>query len=63
MSQKPKFTHSAPLTADALAALFEAITGCETTRLAIIQARAILAEFGGAHDEDRDAEQRPFDHE
>ncbi len=55
MSQKPKFTHSAALTADALAALLEALTGCETTREAMNEARAILAEFGGAEQEDRGA--------
>ncbi len=49
------FTHSAPLTADALAALLEALTGCETTREAMNEARASLAEFGGAEQEDRGA--------
>ncbi len=48
MSQKPRFTHSAPLTADALAVLFEALISCETTREAMKEARAILAEFGSA---------------
>ncbi len=46
MSQKPGFTHSAPLTADALAVLFEALFSCQTTREAINEARAILAEIG-----------------
>ncbi len=48
MSQKPTFTHSAPLTADALAGLFEALSSCETTREAMNDARAILAELGSA---------------
>lgn len=46
VSQNPKFTHSAPLTADALTELFEALINCETTREAMNEARAILAEFG-----------------
>lgn len=45
MSQKPMFTYSASLTADALAALFDALSGCETTREAMNEARAILAGF------------------
>jgi hypothetical protein len=53
MSQKPKFTHSAPLTADALAALFDAFALCETTREAMNEARAVLAVFGGVDDEGR----------
>ncbi len=48
MSQKPTFTHSAPLTADALAELFRALSSCETTWEAMKEAHAILAEFGSA---------------
>ncbi len=48
MSQKPRFTHSAPLTADTLAVLFNALISCGTTREAMKEARAILAEFGSA---------------
>ncbi len=48
MSQKPTFTHRAPLTADALAELFRALISCETTREAMNEARAILAELGSA---------------
>ncbi len=50
MSQKPRFTHSAPLTADALAVLLEALISCETTREAMKEARAILAELGRSGD-------------
>ncbi len=46
MSEKPTFTHRAPLTADALAQLLEALISCETTREAMNEARAILAELG-----------------
>ncbi len=53
MSQKPRFTHSAPLTADALAELFEALLSCETTREAMNEARAILAELGSAEGVDQ----------
>ncbi len=56
MSQKPKPTHSAPLTADALAALLEALTGGKTAREAMNEARAILAEFGGADEDGRDVQ-------
>lgn len=48
MSQKPTFTHSAPLTADALAELFRALSSRETTWEAMNKARAILAELGSA---------------
>lgn len=50
MSQRANFTHSAPLTADALAVLFEALISCETTWEAMNEARAILAEFDSAND-------------
>lgn len=46
MSQEAKFSlNSAPLSADALAALFESLTGCEPTMQAMDEARAILAKF------------------
>jgi hypothetical protein len=46
MSQEPKSTlNSTPLTADALAALFELLTGCEPTMQTMDEARAILAKF------------------
>ncbi len=48
MSQKLRFAHSAPLTADALAELFRALSSCETTWEAMNEARAILAELGRA---------------
>lgn len=52
MSQRANFTHSAPLTADALVVLFDALISCETTREAINEARTILAEFDSASDRD-----------
>ncbi len=62
MSQKPRFTHSAPLTADALAELFEALISCETTREAMKEARAILAELGCAGGVDQNARNRASQH-
>jgi hypothetical protein len=56
MSQKPKFTHSAPLTADALAALFDALALCDTTRDALNEARAIIGENGGVDSDSKDFE-------
>ena len=56
MSQKPKFTHSTPLTADALAALFDALLGCETRREAMYAAREILAELDNVDTADKGAE-------
>jgi hypothetical protein len=56
MSQKPRFTHSVPLTADALAALFDALALCETTREALNEARAIIGENGGVDNEPTDVE-------
>jgi hypothetical protein len=56
MSQKPGLTHSVPLTADALAALFDALALCETTRDALNEARAIIGENGGVDSEPRDGE-------
>ncbi len=53
MSQKPRFMHSAPLTTDALARLFKALSSCETTREAMNEARAILAELGSARGVDQ----------
>jgi hypothetical protein len=47
MSQKPRFTHSVPLTADGLAALFDALALCETTPEALNEARAIIGKNGG----------------
>jgi hypothetical protein len=54
MSQKPKFSHSAQLTADALAALFDALALCETTRDALNEARAIIGENGGVDSDPKD---------
>ncbi len=54
MSQKPRLTHSAPLTADALATLFEALMGCETTLEATYAAREILAGLGDMDGADED---------
>jgi hypothetical protein len=56
MSQKPKFTHSAQLTADALAALFDALALCETTRDAVNEARAIIGKIGRVDNDPKDVE-------
>jgi hypothetical protein len=56
MTQKPRFTHSAPLTADDLAALFDALALCETTPQALNEARAIIGENGGVDSDSKDVE-------